>query len=122
MQTEKRPASTTTVIGGTMSNEYQLADGSPRYGHRTGPTAGEQTATAETARIEKVAGGAAKLSLDVLAAAMDRRLRSDWADEPDPAVEALRDDNPEELAAARPRAASPGLAAELVYQSTGCPG
>ncbi|SEQ03359.1 hypothetical protein [Arthrobacter sp. OV608] len=84
-----------------MSNEYQLADGSPRYGHRTEPTAREQTALAVTASIEEAAGGAAKLSLDALAAAMDRRLRSAWADKPDPAVEALRDDNPEELAAAR---------------------
>ena len=84
-----------------MSNEYQLADGSPRYGHRTGPTSGGQTAPALTAPIEDVAGGAAKLSLDALAAAIDRRLCSAWADVPDPAVEALRDDNPEELAAAR---------------------
>ncbi|MGX1162133.1 hypothetical protein FBY31_3812 [Arthrobacter sp. SLBN-100] len=84
-----------------MSNEYQLADGSPRYGHRTAATAGEHTTPAITASIEEAAGGAAKLSLDALAAAMDRRLRSAWADIPAPAVEALRDDNPEELAAAR---------------------
>ncbi|CCQ47216.1 putative uncharacterized protein [Pseudarthrobacter siccitolerans] len=84
-----------------MSNEYQLADGSPRYGHRTAPTTGEQTTPATIAPIEEAAGGAAKLSLDALAAAMDRRLRSAWADKPDPVVEALRDKNPEELAAAR---------------------
>ena len=84
-----------------MSNEYQLADGSPRYGHRTGPTAGGQAAPALTASIEEAAGGAAKLGLDALAAAMDRRLRSAWADKQDPAVEALRDANPEELAAAQ---------------------
>ena len=84
-----------------MSKEYQLADGSPRYGHRTGPPAGEQTAAAETALIEEVVDGAAKLSLDALAAATDRRMRSAWADKPDPVVEALREGNPEELAAAR---------------------
>lgn len=45
--------------------------------------------------------GAAKLGLDVMSAAIDRRLRSPWADEADPVVEALRTDNPEELDAAR---------------------
>jgi len=83
-----------------MSNEYQLADGSPRYGHRTDSVNSPQAATTFAAPAE-VAEGAAKLSLDGMAAAIDRRLRSAWADEPDPAVEALRRDNPEELAAAR---------------------
>lgn len=83
-----------------MNHEYQLADGSPRYGHRTGPAAEEQTVSALTVPIE-VVYGAAKLSLDSLQAAIDRRLRSVWADEPDSALEALRYDNPEELAAAR---------------------
>ena len=83
-----------------MSNEYQLADGSPRYGHRTDSATTVQAATPFTAPTD-VAEGAAKLSLDVMAAAIDRRLRSAWADEADPAVEALRTGNPEELAAAR---------------------
>jgi hypothetical protein len=83
-----------------MSNEYQLADGSPRYGHRT-DSAGVVQSSANFAAPADVAEGAAKLSLDVMAAAIDRRLRNGWADEPDPAVEALRRDNPEELAAAR---------------------
>jgi len=83
-----------------MSNEYLLADGSPRYGHRTAPAGAVQPTTTIAAPAE-VAEEAAKLSLDVMAAAIDRRLRSAWADEPDPAVEALRRDNPEELAAAR---------------------
>ncbi|MHC6231750.1 hypothetical protein ACX5I6_19635 [Arthrobacter sp. MMS24-T111] len=83
-----------------MSNEYQLADGSPRYGHRTASASAVQAAPPGSAPAE-VAEGAANLSLDVMAAAIDRRLRSAWADEPDPAVEALRRENPEELAAAR---------------------
>ena len=83
-----------------MSNEYQLADGSPRYGHRTASASAVQATSPGSAPAE-VAEGAAKLSLDVMAAAIDRRLRSAWADEPDPAVEALRRENPEELAAAR---------------------
>jgi hypothetical protein len=36
-----------------------------------------------------------------MAAAIDRRLASAWADAPDPAVTALRKEHPEELAAAR---------------------
>lgn len=83
-----------------MSNEYQLADGSPRYGHRTDSASTVQATTPGIAPTD-VAEGAARLSLDVMAAAIDRRLRSAWADEADPAVEALRTDNPEELAAAR---------------------
>lgn len=82
-----------------MSNEYQLADGSPRYGHRTASAGAVQTMP--PAAPLDVAEGAAKLSLDAMAAAIDRRLRSAWADKADPAVEALRTGNPEELAAAR---------------------
>lgn len=83
-----------------MSNEYHLADGSPRYGHRT-EAATEQPAPATTVRAEEAAVGAASLGLDDLAAAIDRRLGSSWADAPDPAVNALREEHPEELAAAR---------------------
>lgn len=83
-----------------MSNEYHLADGSPRYGYRT-EAATEQPAPAATVRPEEAAVGAASLGLDDLAAAIDRRLGSSWADAPDPAVNALREEHPEELAAAR---------------------
>ncbi|VXB82335.1 hypothetical protein [Arthrobacter sp. 8AJ] len=83
-----------------MNNEYELADGSPRYGHRTDSASAVQATPPVTAPAD-LAEGAARLSLDVMAAAIDRRLRSAWADVPDPAVEALRRDNPEELAAAR---------------------
>jgi hypothetical protein len=82
-----------------MTNEYHLADGSPRYGHRTDASA-VQPAPA-TVRAEEAAEGAARLGLDDMAAAIDRRLASAWADAPDPAVTALRAENPEELAAAR---------------------
>jgi hypothetical protein len=83
-----------------MSNEYHLADGSPRYGHRT-ETPAEQSASAVTVRVEEAAEGAARLGLDDMAAAIDRRLGSAWADAPDPDVTALRKEHPEELAAAR---------------------
>ncbi|MHC6591530.1 hypothetical protein [Arthrobacter sp. C152] len=83
-----------------MSNEYQLADGSPRYGHRTESPAGEHPAPA-TAAAPDAAEGAVQLSLDALAAAIDRRLTSAWADVPDPAVQSLREHHPEELRAAR---------------------
>jgi hypothetical protein len=83
-----------------MNNEYHRADGSPRYGHRTEASA-EQPAPAATVRVEEAAEGAARLGLDDMAAAIDRRLGSAWADAPDPAVTALRGEHPEELAAAR---------------------
>ncbi|RAX45733.1 hypothetical protein DQ354_07535 [Arthrobacter sp. AQ5-06] len=85
-----------------MSNEYHLADGSPRYGHRTEATPpADQPAPAAGIRVEEAAEGAARLGLDDMAAAIDRRLGSAWADAPDPALAALRKENPEELAAAR---------------------
>lgn len=84
-----------------MSNEYHLADGSPRYGHRTETTATGQTAPAAAVRVEDAAEGAARLGLDDMAAAIDRRLSSSWADTPDPIVAGLRKAHPEELAAAR---------------------
>lgn len=78
-------------------NEYHLADGSPRYGHRT-ETPADQPAAIAGVRVEEAAEGAARLGLDDMAAAIDRRLTSAWADKPDPSV---REQNPEELAAAR---------------------
>lgn len=82
-----------------MSNEYQLVDGSPRYGTRHEETP-QQTGPAQL-RVEETAEAAARLGLDDMAAAIDRRLDSAWADAEDPAVAALRKEHPEELAAAR---------------------
>ncbi|APX03888.1 hypothetical protein [Arthrobacter sp. QXT-31] len=83
-----------------MSNQYHLADGSPRYGHRT-EASPAGIASPATVRVEEAAEGAARLGLDDMAAAIDRRLGSAWADTQAPALAALRQDNPEELAAAR---------------------
>lgn len=84
-----------------MNNEYHLADGTPRYGRRIeAPSAGHAAPDA-TILVEDAAEGAARLSLDDMAAAIERRLGSAWADAPDPAVTALRKNHPEELAAAR---------------------
>lgn len=44
---------------------------------------------------------AARLGLDELAAAMDKRPASSWADTPDASVADLREQTPEELAAAK---------------------
>lgn len=82
-----------------MSNEYQLIDGTPRYGTRTGPDAAPSAAP--VTRVEATAEAAARLGLDHLAAAIDRRLRSAWADTADSRVAALRMAHPEELKAAR---------------------
>lgn len=83
-----------------MSNEYQLLDGSPRYGirHEGAP---QQDAPAPAIRSEEAAEKASSLSLDQLAGAIDRRLTGSWADTTDPLVEALRADYPEELTAAK---------------------
>ncbi|GGJ12449.1 hypothetical protein [Paenarthrobacter histidinolovorans] len=84
-----------------MRNDYHLPDGSPRYGNRT-ETIGERYPTSTVKiRVEEAAQGAARLSLDDMAAAIDRRLESAWADVTDPSVAELRQDNPEELAEAR---------------------
>ncbi|TSE14993.1 hypothetical protein B1A87_002725 [Arthrobacter sp. KBS0703] len=83
-----------------MSNEYQLVDGSPRYGARHEGTP-QQTSPAQPLRVEETAEAAARLGLNDMAAAIDRRLDSAWADAEDPVVTALRKENPEELAAAR---------------------
>lgn len=87
-----------------MSNEYHLADGSPRYGSRTTKpteTATPAPRTRPEPRAEEAAQTAARLGLDDMAAAIDRRLGSSWADAPDPLVAGLRSDYPEELTAAR---------------------
>ncbi|MDJ0459915.1 hypothetical protein PUN71_022160 [Arthrobacter sp. NQ7] len=89
-----------TTMGIFMSNEYHLADGSPRYGHRSEPSTDQPAATAGF-RVEEAAEGAARLGLDEMAAAIDKRLSSSWADKPDASLAALRDQNPEELAAAK---------------------
>jgi hypothetical protein len=81
-----------------MSNEFQLVDGSPRYGMRH-DEAQQRTDPAEP-RAEETAEAAARLGLDHLAAAIDRRLTSHWAEKED-TVLALRAEHPEELAAAR---------------------
>lgn len=83
-----------------MSNEYQLTDGTPRYGTRTGPDTSPAAVLAVT-RVEATAEAAARLGLDHLAAAIDRRLRSAWADKADSRVSALRAAHPDELNAAR---------------------
>jgi hypothetical protein len=83
-----------------MSNQYHLADGTPRYGHRT-EASPAGTAPPATVRVEEAAEGAARLGLDDMAAAIDRRLGSDWADAQDQALATLREQNPDELAAAR---------------------
>lgn len=87
-------------MGIIMSNEYRLADGSPRYGHRT-DTPADQPAPTTGVRVEEAPEGAARLGLDEMAAAIDKRLTSAWADTTDTAVALVRDQNPEELAAAK---------------------
>lgn len=85
--------------GENLSNEYQLIDGSPRYGSRT--TEPETERPAIKVRVEEPAEAAARLGLDHMAAAIDRRLTSSWADRPNPLVTAMRQAHPEELAAAK---------------------
>lgn len=84
-----------------MSNEYRLGDGTPRYGSRSESYAREEAAPAAALRVEEAAEGAARLGLDEMAAAIDRRLTSSWADNDNPLVRAMRAAHPEELAAAR---------------------
>lgn len=83
-----------------MSNDYHLSDGSPRYGNRE-EASGELSLSGAAIRVEEAAEGAARLSLDDMTAAIDRRLESAWSEVPDPSVTALRKEYPEELAAAR---------------------
>lgn len=84
-----------------MSNEYELVDGSPRYGSRSEVLIPSQTAAPSTVRVEETAEAAALMGLDHLAAAIDRRLTSSWADRENPLITGLRKDHPAELAAAR---------------------
>lgn len=84
-----------------MSNEYQLVDGSPRYGSRDENHVARQKPVASGIRVEESAQEASRLGLDHLAAAMDRRLTSSWADRENPLVTALRAAHPGELSAAR---------------------
>ncbi|MGY2746617.1 hypothetical protein ACQCSU_01425 [Pseudarthrobacter sp. O4] len=69
-----------------MSNEYRLADGSPRYGSRTESYTPYQEVPAPVVRVEEAAEAAARLGLDDMAAAISRRLTSSWADKTDPLV------------------------------------
>jgi hypothetical protein len=97
-------------FGGTMSNEYQLVDGTPRYGSRSEAYKPEATAPASGIRAEETAEAAARLGLDHLAAAIDRRLTSHWSDKEDPLVAGLRKAHPEELSAAAPWSSSTSAA------------
>jgi hypothetical protein len=99
--TKRMTSAQATTSGEIMSNEYHFADGSPRYGHRSETPSNEPAAPAGAVRVEEAAEGAARLGLDEMAAAIDRRLASSWADAPDPLVTQMRKENPEELAAAR---------------------
>jgi hypothetical protein len=89
------------VLGEGMSKEYQLVDGSPRYGSRSESYTAEQASQTHRVQVEETVEAAARLGLDDMAAAMDRRLRSSWADKEDPLVAGLRTAHPAELAAAR---------------------
>jgi hypothetical protein len=84
-----------------LSNEYRLGDGMPRYGSRSEGYTPDDMAPAAALRVEEAAEGAARLGLDEMAAAIDRRLTSSWADKDNPLVTEMRAAHPEELAAAR---------------------
>lgn len=84
-----------------MSTEYKLVDGSPRYGSRSDTHTAAAVPGAAEARVEEASEGAARLGLDHLAAAIDRRLTSSWADMANPLVTTLREAHPGELEAAR---------------------
>lgn len=88
-------------MGEFMNDQYQLLDGSPRYGIRNEGTELPQDAPKQAGRGEEIARTAAGFGLDHLAAAIDRRLTRSWADTEDPLVETLRADHPEELTAAK---------------------
>jgi hypothetical protein len=82
------------TIWGNMSNDYQMVDGSPRYGFRSEANTADQTAPGSSLRNEEPAEGAARLGLDHLAAAITRRLTSAWADKEHPLVAELRRGHP----------------------------
>jgi hypothetical protein len=84
-----------------MSNEYQLVDGSPRYGSRSKTYTAEPASPTHRVRVEVTVEAAARLGLDDMAAAIDRRLTRLWADKEDPLVVGLRKAHPFDLLAAR---------------------
>ena len=83
-----------------MSNEHNLV-ASPRYGSRSGAYTSVEAPAPTRVRVEEAAEGAARLGLDHMAAAIDRRLTSSWADTANPLVTALRKAHPVELEAAK---------------------
>jgi hypothetical protein len=84
-----------------MDNENQLVDASPRYGSRSEAHKPGETPPAPRIRVEETVEVAARLGLDHMAAAIDRRLTRSWADKEEPLVAALRKAHPKELAVAR---------------------
>jgi hypothetical protein len=83
-----------------MSNEFRLDDETPRYGSRSDGYTHLEVEPSSAGRVEEAAEGAARLGLDEMAAAIDRRLTSSWADEDNHLVVAMRKNHPGELAAA----------------------
>ncbi|NKX56252.1 hypothetical protein [Arthrobacter mobilis] len=83
----------------SISTDYLLSDGSPRYGIRT-ETALPSSAPAWPDDARLVPREASRLGLQHLAAAIDSRLTRAWADKEDPLLAALRAGHPAELAAA----------------------
>jgi hypothetical protein len=84
----------------SISPEYLLADGAPRYGVRTqepAPAAGMPALPADARLVPRAA---ARLGLHHLAAAVDSRLTRSWADTDDPLLAALRARHRSELAEA----------------------
>jgi hypothetical protein len=88
-------------LGENLSNIYKLGDGTPRYGSRSEGYTPDPAAPAAVVRAEEAAEAAARLGLDEMAAAIDRRLTSSWADKANPLVTEMRAAYSEELAAAR---------------------
>jgi len=84
-----------------MNNAYQFLDGTPRYGSRSGAQTSREAAQDPAVRAEEAVESAARLGLDHLSAAIDRRLTSPWADQEEPLVAGLRRAYPREVAAAR---------------------
>jgi hypothetical protein len=88
------------VLGEGMSKEYQLVDGSPRYGslrvlhRRTGLTNPPGSGRANS-------GGSCAPRTGRYGAAIDQRLSSSWVGKEDSLVAGLRTAHPAELAAAR---------------------
>jgi hypothetical protein len=84
----------------SISTEYLLADGSPRYGVRTAEAV-PAAAPALPSDPGLVARAASRLGLHHLAAAADSRVTRRWADKDDPLLAALRAEHPAELAEAK---------------------